>query len=66
MSEPKIAIIGAGNLSTKRIYPNIGAAGGNLVGICDLDRQKAKRNARRFGGNVYTDFKEMIATESPD
>ena len=33
MSEPKIAIIGAGNLSTKRIYPNIGAAGGHLVSI---------------------------------
>lgn len=66
MSEPKIAIIGAGSLSTKRIYPNIGAAGGNLVGICDLDREKAERNARRFGGTVYTNFKEMIATESPD
>lgn len=66
MPEPKIAIIGAGSLSTKRIYPNIGAAGGNLVGICDLDRDKAERNARLFGGTVYTEFNTMIQQESPD
>lgn len=66
MPNPKIAIIGAGNLSTKRIYPNIGAAGGHLVGICDLDTEKAQKNARQFGGHVYTDFKKMIQTEKPD
>lgn len=66
MAEPRICMIGAGSLSTKRIYPNIGAAGGNLVGVCDLDTEKAARNARRFGGTVYTDFKHMIKTESPD
>jgi predicted dehydrogenase len=66
MQDPKIAIIGAGSLSSKRIYPNIGTAGGHLVGICDLDEEKAQNNARRFGGQVYTDFKEMIQKENPD
>jgi len=66
MSDPKIGIIGAGSLSTRRIYPYIGAAGAQLVGVCDLDRKKAERNARRFGGTVYTDFGEMIAKEKPD
>lgn len=66
MSDPRICVVGAGNLSTRRIYPYIGAAGGQLVGVCDLDRSKAVRNARRFGGNVYTDMEEMLDTEAPD
>lgn len=66
IDEPRIAIVGAGNLSSRRIYPYIGAAGGRLVGVCDLDRQKAERNARLFGGAVYSDLEEMLRVESPD
>lgn len=66
MSDPRICIIGAGGLSTKRIYPNIGAAGGELVGVCDLDQEKATRNSRRFGGQVYDDFTKMLKQEKPD
>jgi len=58
--------VGAGRLSSRRIYPYLGAAGAQLVGVCDLDREKAERNARRFGGAVYTDLAEMLDTERPD
>lgn len=66
MKDLKIGIVGAGKLATKRIYPYIGAAGGHLVGVCDLDAEKAARNARRFGGTVYADYREMIEREKPD
>ena len=66
MSEPHICIVGAGNLSTRRIYPNIGAAGGVLVGVCDLDVSKAERNARLWGGAVYSDLERMLDAERPD
>lgn len=66
MSEPRICIIGAGNLSTRRIYPYIGAAGGSLLGICDLDQDKAQRNARRFGGKVFADIDIMLNELKPD
>ena len=66
MSDPRLCIVGAGNLSTRRIYPYIGAAGAQLAGVCDLDREKAERNARRFGGAVYVDMEEMIDREKPD
>jgi predicted dehydrogenase len=66
MSDPRICIVGAGSLSTKRIYPYIGAAGAQLVGVCDLDAEKAERNARRFGGTVYDDMEKMLAAEKPD
>ena len=64
--DPRIAIVGAGNLSTRRIYPYIGAAGAQLVGVCDLDVQKAERNARRFGGRAHCDMDRMLDEEKPD
>ena len=66
MSIQKICIVGAGNLSTKRIYPLIGQAGAHLVGVCDLDAAKAKKNATLWGGNVYADMEKMLDTEKPE
>jgi predicted dehydrogenase len=66
MSFPRIAIVGAGSLSSRRIYPYIGAAGARLVGVCDLERAKAERNAALFGGTPYTDLGTMLDEESPD
>jgi predicted dehydrogenase len=65
-NDMKIAIIGAGSLSTKRIYPNIGAAGARLVACCDLDEKLAQRNASRFGGKAYGDYRELLEREKPD
>lgn len=62
----RIGIVGAGHLATRRIYPYIGAAGAHLVGVCDLDAQKAERNARRFGGRPYGDMESMLDGERPD
>jgi predicted dehydrogenase len=65
-TDPRLCIVGAGRLSTQRIYPYIGAAGGQIVGICDLDREKAVQNARRFGGKPYDDVAVMLADQRPD
>jgi myo-inositol 2-dehydrogenase/D-chiro-inositol 1-dehydrogenase len=64
--DPRLAIIGAGSLSSRRIYPYIGAAGAQLVGVCDLDETRAARNARLFGGRPYADIDGMLAAEKPD
>ena len=66
MSDPRICVVGAGSLSSRRIYPNLGAAGAQLVGVCDLDGEKAQQNARRFGGTPYQDMDEMLDAEKPD
>ncbi len=66
MDEPRICVIGAGNLSTRRIYPYLGAAGARLAGVCDLDREKAVRNARLFGGRAYADAAAMVDDQEPD
>ena len=62
----RIAIVGAGSLSSRRIYPYIGAAGAQLVGVCDLDRAKAERNAALWGGTPYDDMEAMLDAERPD
>ena len=39
----------------------------DLVAVCDLDEQRASETAERFGvENVYTDFRKMLAAESPE
>ncbi len=67
MDFPKIGVIGAGDLATRRIYPYIGAAGGMLVAVCDLQEERARANAERFGARaIYTDFNQMIKREALD
>ena len=64
--DPRLCIVGARWLSTQRIYPYIGAAGAQIVGVCDLDPAKAEQNARRFGGRPYSDVAGMLAEQKPD
>jgi predicted dehydrogenase len=66
LNDPRVCIVGAGNLSTRRIYPYIGAAGGEIIAVCDLDGEKATRNARRFGGVPYDNVELMLADHRPD
>ena len=66
MMDPRICVVGAGRLSSRRLYPYLGAAGAQLVGVCDMDSEKAQINARRFGGRAYTDMTEMLDREQPD
>lgn len=65
-TDPRICIVGAGGHASRNIYPWIGKAEGQLVGVCDLNAELAARNARRFGGKPYTDLDAMLDAESPD
>lgn len=66
MEDLRICIVGAGSLSSRRIYPYIGAAGAVLAGACDLDAEKVRRNTMRFGGRPYSNHVEMLESERPD
>jgi len=66
MNHPRFVIIGAGNLSSRRIYPYLGAAGAELVGVCDKLAEKAEENARLFGGTAYDDLETMLDEQKPD
>lgn len=66
MDIPRIAVIGAGALSSRRIYPYVGAAGARLVGVCDLDLDRAQRMSLLFGGHAYDQWPAMLEATRPD
>src|SRR3982750_2734620 len=67
MADLRLGIIGAGWLSSSRIYPCLHYLPVQLAAVCDLDRTKAERNARKFGGQaVYTDYRQMLAEAGLD
>jgi predicted dehydrogenase len=37
-----------------------------IVGLCDLVRERVEERAQEFGGKVYTDYREMIDREPMD
>jgi myo-inositol 2-dehydrogenase/D-chiro-inositol 1-dehydrogenase len=62
MEKVKLGIVGAGGLSTKKIYPSLAyIPEARLEAVCDLDEQKARRNAEQFGAKlVFTRLEEML------
>lgn len=67
MEDLRIATIGAGRLSSRRIYPLLHRLGVQLVAVCDLDAGRAASTAATFGaGATYTDHRAMIADEELD
>ena len=67
MSDLRLGIIGAGALSSKRIYPCLHYLPVQLAAVCDMDESKAQQNARKFGGQaVYTDHRKMLAEADLD
>ncbi len=67
MSEKRVrvGIVGAGNLSSKKIYPSLKyIPGARLTAVCDLDENKARRNAEKFGAeHVFTDIDKMLESK---
>ena len=64
----RVAFVGAGHHATRALYPHLHEVPDlDLVAVCDLDREKAERNARWFGGRkIYTDVGEMLSSEQLD
>ena len=64
----RVAFVGAGSHATHALYPHLHKLPNlDLVAVCDLDREKAERNARWFGArNVYTDVTMMLSGEHLD
>lgn len=58
----RLAVIGAGQLSSRRIYPCVPHLPVELVAVCDLDRARADRMARAYGAEtVFTDHRQLLA-----
>lgn len=61
-----VCVVGTGDLSTRRIYPYLGPVGMRLAGACARHLDHAAEKCEVYGGNPYTDYREMIEKEVPD
>ncbi len=64
----RIAFVGCGAHSTSALYPTIHTIPiMELVAVCDLKEELARRNARYFGAlRWYTDVEELLSKEELD
>ncbi len=67
MSQLRLAVVGAGRQCTQALMPAIPFIPEiELVAICDLQEELARRNARNFGARAaYTNVAEMLRQEAP-
>ncbi len=68
IKKAKIGFVGCGGFSTGALYPTIHTIPEfDLVAVCDLKEELAKRNARNFGARRwYTDLDKMFSEEDLD
>ncbi len=62
----KVAVIGCGSMGQNHIrnYADIDEV--ELVGVCDVDLERAKSFAKKYGCRAYGNYLEMIEKENPE
>lgn len=68
MDPVRVAFIGAGSLANSMHYPSVAEAeAAQLAAICDLDEERLRRTAERYGLEArYTDYHRMLEKEAVD
>ena len=66
METLKTAVIGVGGMGQHhaRVYSEL--KNSELVGIADIDIERAREISKKYGGFPYKDYKEMLEKEKPD
>lgn len=75
----RVAIVGCGNIGAQWDYSEGGRShslshtagfsrqpGAELCGLCDIDMERARKAADRWGGEAFADFARMIDQARPD
>jgi len=67
MDRLKIAVIGTGSRAGAHLntIPKLDEIY-RLVGVCDIDENRASEIAQRMGVSAYTDPEKLIESASPD
>lgn len=65
-SSVRFAIIGCGRIAGRHVDALDRIAGANLVALCDLQEERARRYAQPRGLPVYTNYHRMLREQRPD
>lgn len=63
----KLGLIGTGSIVKGAHLPRIQTLKGvKIAGQCDISAEAVKESVEKYGGNPYTDYREMLAKEKLD
>jgi len=65
-TKTRIGIIGAGGISYCHMNGYAADDRVEIVGMADIDRDRAQRAASQFGGRAYNDYVALLDAERPD
>ncbi len=66
MKKIKFALVGCGRIAQKHIEALENINDAEIVSVCDIQKEKAKKYAEKLNVNYYTDYNEMIQKENID
>lgn len=66
MSQLRAVIVGAGAIAHKHVTTILENKRTKLVGVADVQQERAEALANRASANSYPDYQEMITKERPD
>lgn len=66
MKKLRTAIIGCGSIFTMHVTPVAHRGDAELVGVCDIRKERADAAAKKFHTAAYYDYEQMIKELQPD
>ena len=66
MDEVRIGFIGCGGNARGHMRRLVELDNATIVGVCDLDEERAKEASSLTGGEAYTDFRRMLERDDLD
>lgn len=66
MSKVKVGFVGVGGIATVHLKNVANNEDAEIVAVCDISEENAKKQGEAFGAAIYTDFQEMIDQEELD
>ncbi len=66
MENLRVGVIGCGNISVMHLKSAVGLAQAQLIAVCDIKEDVARKTGEKYSVNFYTDYKKMIQNENLD
>jgi len=60
----KFVLVGCGHIAQRHAYHICGHANAELIGVCDLDSEKAKKFANKYGVKAVASFHDLLNLEA--